>query len=445
MLPTHCPGLPLSETSPTDLDLQEDVEAFIGAVTSQHEEKDLEDYRVEQEKDPVCLRVMQICTSEWPSKKELHTDLIPYWKVRNHLSVYSGILLYDDRIVVPSKLRASVLQRLHEGHQGKERCRARLRVSVWWPKANQQLSDLVDQCDECAKVATKRREPLLSTRLPQYPWQSIATDLFELNKRTYVVVVDYYSRFPEVIELKSTTSTAVITALKSVFSRYGIPETIRSDNGPQYASREFATFATTYGFQHIKSSPHFPQSNGLAERTVQTVKSLLKAATDPYLALLSYRATPLLWCNLSPSELLMGRRLRTTVPQVRQNLTPQWPHLSGFHEADKVFKEKQKRSYDVRYHVKDQPDIPSDTEVWITTDAEPIRGRVLSPADTPRSYNVETSSGVVRRNRSQLNIVPNIDSDNSQAKQPETETPPRRILTRSQTGVTIQPPNYLSH
>ena len=88
------------------------------------------------------------------------------------------------------------------------------------------------------------------------------------------------------IQLTSTTSAAVIRTLKSVFSRHGIPETVRSDNGPQYSSKEFAQFASSYEFNHITSSPRFPQSNGQAERMVQTVKRLLKRAGDPYLALL---------------------------------------------------------------------------------------------------------------------------------------------------------------
>ena len=93
------------------------------------------------------------------------------------------------------------------------------------------------------------------------------------------------------------------------FSRHGVTETIISNNGPQYASHDFATFASSYNFQHIISSPLFPQSNGQAERTVQTAKRLLKNAEDPYMALLTYRNTPLTWCNLSPTQLLMGRCL----------------------------------------------------------------------------------------------------------------------------------------
>ena len=98
------------------------------------------------------------------------------------------------------------------------------------------------------------------------------------------------------------------------FSRHGIPETLVSDNGPQYSSELFVKFAAEYNFVHVTSSPHYPRSNGHAERSVQTIKNILRKANDPLLAMLIYRSTPLPWCKLSPAELLMGRKLRTNLP-----------------------------------------------------------------------------------------------------------------------------------
>ena len=130
--------------------------------------------------------------------------------------------------------------------------------------------------------------------------------------------------------LTSTTSSSVINALKAIFSRHGIPSEFVSDNGPQFDSREMKEFASKYNFIHTTSSPHYPQSNGLAERTVKTVKKLIADSPDPHLALLSYRSTPLPWCELSPAELLMGRRLQTDVPQTKTQLIPNWPHIENF-------------------------------------------------------------------------------------------------------------------
>ena len=119
-----------------------------------------------------------------------------------------------------------------------------------------------------------------------------------------------------------------------------------SDNGPQYNSVEIKTFASSYGFTHIISSPHYSQSNGQAERTVKTVKGLLQDSPDVHIPVrLSYRATPLPWCGLSPSELLMGRGLTTDVPVTIRLLTPNWSHLKGFAEKDKEMEQRQKEMY----------------------------------------------------------------------------------------------------
>ena len=189
---------------------------------------------------------------------------------------------------------------------------------------------MVKQCQTCAKQNTQSWEPMLPTKLPAYPWQRVASDLFTLKGVNYLVVVDYFSRFPEVKTLTTTTSEKIILSLKEVFSHHGIPETLVTDNGPQFTSQEFIDFAKSYGFNHTTSSPHFPQSNGQAERTVQTVKRLLQDSADPYLALLSYRTTPFPWCGLSPAELSMGRRIHTNLPQVENLLIPKWEYLKVF-------------------------------------------------------------------------------------------------------------------
>ena len=139
-------------------------------------------------------------------------------------------------------------------------------------------------------------------------------------------MVDYHSRYPEIARLHNMTLVTVINALKQIFSRYGIPESLHSDNGPQFASTEFRHFSTTYGFVNTTSSPHHPQGNGLVERTVQTVKGLIHKAAftgrDFYLALMAYRASPHEAKSVSPAQLLMGRRLRTSLPCISSFLQP---------------------------------------------------------------------------------------------------------------------------
>ena len=192
----------------------------------------------------------------------------------------------------------------------------------------------------------------MPSEFPDHPWQKVATDLFEFQKSQYLLVIDYCSRFIEIAKLSTTTSTSIITNLKSIFSRHGIPEIVRSDNGPQYSSEQFAEFANHYGFSHITSSPKYPQSNGAAERAVRTVKDLLKKNKmhhdDMYMAMLAYRSTPL-ENGLSPAEMLMGRKLRTNVPVEPQQLNPRIPNHSHLHQKEHQQQEKQRRNFYKRH------------------------------------------------------------------------------------------------
>jgi len=113
---------------------------------------------------------------------------------------------------------------------------------------------------------------------------------------------------------------------------------VRSDNGPQFWSQEFISFAKAYNFDHVTSSPLYPQSNGQVERTVQTLKKLSRQTDDLCQGLLGYWTTPMLCCNLSPSELLMGQKLRSLLPLTDNFLIPQWPYLSEFCKANEARK-----------------------------------------------------------------------------------------------------------
>ena len=153
--------------------------------------------------------------------------------------------------------------------------------------------------------------------MPTEPWQKVGSDLFRVNGKDFLLVIDYHSNYPEIAQLNSTSASAVIIRMKSIFGRQGVPQVVQSNNGPQYSSQEFQMFAEEYGFQHTTSSPLYPKANGKTEKGVEIVKRLLKKAaetkSDRYLALLTYRSSPL-GCGASPSELLMNRKLRNTLP-----------------------------------------------------------------------------------------------------------------------------------
>ncbi|XP_033733604.1 uncharacterized protein K02A2.6-like [Pecten maximus] len=151
--------------------------------------------------------------------------------------------------------------------------------------------------------------------------------------------------------------------MQSIFARHGIPETVVSDNGPQYTSEVFVKFAKEYGFCHETSSPYYPQGNGEAERAVQTIKRAIRKANDPYQALLAYRAIHLK-CGYSPAELLIGRRLRTTLPENPQNLTL-WPDLAKICERETRERAMQKENFDISHQARSLPKLQPGQTVWV--------------------------------------------------------------------------------
>ena len=190
-------------------------------------------YSRAQANDPTCSLLLQYCSNGWPVKQSVDLMAKLYWSVRGELTAGDNLLLCGGRIVVLEILQGETPRKLHEGHQGIVRCCLRAHISVWWPGLSKQLADLVKRCPECTQKATPNKEPLLPTPLPEYPWQKVASDLFGAN---HLIVNYYLLQYPEVVQLKTTTLQSIITVMKSFFARHGIPETVTSDNGPQYNS-----------------------------------------------------------------------------------------------------------------------------------------------------------------------------------------------------------------
>ena len=267
---------------------------------------------------------------------------------RNHITVSGGKVLCNARIVIPESLRQTTLDALHVGYLGEEKCRSKARLSIWWPKIGTDIELYVTSCQTYQHWAKDKAEPLISTPLPDLPWQKIATGLFEFTNKHYAAIVDYYSRFFEFKELRNETSNDVINALKSIFSCRGVPTTCILDKGTCYSSAQLAEFTRTYEFVHVTSSPRYVQANGAAERAVQTAKSILRKAADPFLALFNYRSTSLN-NGYSLAQLLMDRQLSTTVLITTAALRPQILYILGLRQRDRKSKEQQAKYFNQRH------------------------------------------------------------------------------------------------
>jgi hypothetical protein len=374
----------------------------------------LEQIRECQSSDKACQLITQYLKVGWPERSSLDSSVKPYWPVRGEITIQSGLLSRGIRLIIPKELHSELLQRIHEGHLGITKCRARAKAAIWWPGLSCEINDLVKNCDTCVKRQKDRAEPLIPTEFPQRPWQRVATDLLEWNGSSYFVLVDYYSRYIELAKLYSMSSASVIRIMKSIFARHGVPETVMSDNGPQYISEEFQEFAKDYDFSHVTSSPRYPQSNGAAEKAVQTLKDLLKSNDDPHRALLSYRSTPL-ENGYSPAELLFNRRIRSTVPTLPSNLEPRLPDRDVLRTKEESQKQRQKRNYDSRHRAVERESLSPGDQVYVRGDNTP--GTVLNAAGTPRSFVVQVPTGTIRRNRRQLALKP------QQCEDTETDPP----------------------
>ena len=213
-----------------------------------------------------------------------------------------------DRVVVPQAMRADMLKQVHRSHLGVEKCKQRVNDVLFWPGMSAEIVEMCERCSTCAETRCKNmKEPMVLSQQPEKPWQKVATDLFHFEGNNYVLVADYYSKFVEFAKLlQDLSSGTVIKFLKDQFARYGIPEQVVSENGPQYACKEFSDFARSYGFEHVTSSPRYPQSNGFAESQVKIVKRILKkcsvSKTDVALAVIEWRNTPTDGLRYSPAQ-----------------------------------------------------------------------------------------------------------------------------------------------
>ena len=220
--------------------------------------------------DPELTYVKNLIKNGWPPKKaKLKKEIQAYWFVKEELYILdNGIIMKGSRMVIPNTLRDDILKKLHKAHLGMVKTKERAEETVYWPGINKEIEDIVESCSSCLTFQKQnQKEEMIPSEIPDYPWQTVGTDLFHWDGDDFLLVVDYYSRFIEFEKLYSLKSSQTIKKMKMMFSRYGIPERVRSDSGSQYSSAEFKQFSKDWRFDHITSDPEYPKGNSLAERS----------------------------------------------------------------------------------------------------------------------------------------------------------------------------------
>ena len=348
-------------------------------------------------------------------------DLLPYWKVQNDLKHDNGIVLYKNRILIPSSMRKEVLARLHSAHRGIEATKRRASQTVWWPSIANDIVTTVEACHNCQVLQpSQQREPLSCDTTPTRPFESVSADLFSLNGKTYLIYADRYSGWSEVHEYaKDATSKTTMKAFRKFFANLGVPSRLRTDGGPQFSSYIFSSFMNKWHVQHDMSTPNFAQSNGHAEANVKRLKHLIAKASpkgDIYDSdelihgIIELQNTPR-QDGLSPAMILLGRPLRSLVPIHRSAFDPKWHDVAMKLDKREDSNDHATKRYDA--HSKPLPPLKIGDNVRIQDPESKHWDKlgVITGIGKRRDYIVKTPSGsILWRNRRFLRIVPVTDA-----------------------------------
>ena len=225
----------------------------------------------ETTKDPILSKLYKYCESGlWePALKD--PIFSPYVRRKDELSLQCGCILWGTRIIIPNKLRDDIKKELHSGHTGASRMKELARSYLWWPNLDKELENLCNSCPECLeKRGMPPKAELHPWEWPKAPWHRIHVDYAgPVDGNYFLIIVDAHSKWVEIFKTKGTTAQGTIKCLSHLFSQFGLPVSIVSDNGPCFTSQEYKTFLSNSGVRQILTAVYKPSTNGLAERMLQ--------------------------------------------------------------------------------------------------------------------------------------------------------------------------------
>lgn len=310
---------------------------------------------------PVTFQTIQKATAKDTELQQLYQEIQSGKGNKKELHEYSlqnNCIFYGIRIVIPRSLQQQILQELHMAHTGMVKMKSLARSYVWWKNIDVDIEQMVKKCKTCCQLQRNpNKVQTHSWEYPKEPWNRIHIDYAgPFMDNYFLVVVDAYTKWLEVIPTTSITSAATIKILKNLFTTFGLPVTIVSDNGRQFRSEEMQMFLKENGIQSKFTAPFHPSTNGQAERYVQTFKRKLKAMMNENGSLqdklskflIAYRKTPNTTTGISPAEMMFKRLYRTRLDLVKRNLCTEINNKREEISDRKYFKEGdrvQVRSY----------------------------------------------------------------------------------------------------
>ena len=443
---------PVERVSPTDVDLSLEEELTVAALVAVERcgdtvTIDQDTVRQSAEADDTYQWLKQrIKEDSWPdSCAQEIGQLKPYFKIRDRLSMVEDIVCYAYeggplRLVIPTDLRKSVVRNLHAAHQGVDSMLRRARQAVYWPGMEGDVEMIRRQCAECDYHAPSQpAEPMIMSPPPEYPFQQVVADLFEVAGHRYLVYADRLTGWIKLDHLRSFATDRLIPIFQRHFAQYGVPEQISIDGGTSLVSAEMRNFFRRWAVSIRQSSAHYPQSNGRAEAAVKTAKTIMRNNTGRSgslemesiaSSLLQYHNTPLREGDKSPAQLLLGRQLRGGVPVATSHLLIQQHWKDDLSRRERMMTEKAERLQEesgrsashlpklaVGQHVRVQDSV---TKRW---DRSGVVTRILRPI---RQYTIrlDGSGRLVLRNRRFLRPINLVDSNEQTRPAPVTDATP---------------------
>lgn len=310
--------------------------------------------------DPVLSVVFKYVHLGWPPKGTLKTNpaIEPYFKLRDHFSILGKCLMFASRVVIPASLRKEVLELIHIGHPGIVRSLMLARSFCWWSKMDDDISNMVSNCQICAQVNFALKAKYIPWPEAKQPFERVHIDFYVKSSLSYFILCDSFSKWLHVSYMPKTDARHVIEVLMAIFALFGSPKMLVSDNGQPFDSNLFAEFCTNFNVQILHSPPYSPESNGLAERCVSIAKKgmekiILSLGSDMYSTpydssdihtvnmrlskfLYNYRNTPTTTTRKTPNELLLSFAPRTLLSQLVPTSNTVDIRASHYREGERV-------------------------------------------------------------------------------------------------------------